>query len=136
MSWHLVNNMLRNFQQIDKPKDNPVNHTKVRTKRDNVLERKIHGLITKFEHLRDDDCELINVIWLEEITARYGDPQRLTIDFFFSIHQHLTKADSICRYRRRIQQTNPELRGKHYKKRQSKIADWKEDLGYKNEPTP
>lgn len=100
----------------------------------NVLKRKITWLLTKFEHFRDDDCELINAIWYDELSD-YGPTDRLSIDFFFSYHHHLTSADTICRYRRRIQQLNPELRGKYYKQRRSKQDEWKQELGY-NEPTP
>lgn len=132
MSW-IVENMLRNFRQIDKTSENAgkliIQHNTPK-KDKTVLKRKITWLLTEFEHLRDNDIELVNTIWMDEIDSLVDSPRQLTLEDFLIVHHDLTRADSICRYRRRIQQLHPELRGKYYKHRKAKEQEAKEDLGY------
>jgi len=122
-----------------KPTENAGNliiYTNTPKKDKTVLKRKITWLLTQFEHLRDDDVELINTIWRDEVSDMYAAPEYLSLENFYTFHQHLSRADSICRYRRRVQQLHPELRGKFYKERNAKQEEAKRELGYKNEPTP
>jgi hypothetical protein len=138
MSW-IVENMLRNFRQIDKTSENAgkliIQHNTPK-KDKTVLKRKIMWLLTSFEHLRDNDIELVNTIWIDEMENLVASPKHLTWEDFLKVHHKLSRADSICRYRRRLQQLYPSLRGKTYKHRKAKEQEAKEELGYKNEPTP
>ena len=92
--------------------------------------RKITWLLTKYEHLRDDDIELTNAIWREQIREMGGDPMKLTIENFFEVHPYLTSSEYIGRCRRRLQQLNPELRGKLWDKRHNLQEQAKDELGY------
>jgi len=127
---HLIENMLRNFQRIDKPQELSLSDTNTSEKDKRVLKRKITALLEEYAHLRDDDTELINAIWRSEMYEKYGDPDYHTLEYFFTIHQFLTKADSITRWRRRLQQLNPHLRGKLYEKRNQRQEDVKDELEY------
>ena len=81
--------------------------------------------------LRDNDNKLIATIWDKEL-ERLGIPWNVRKHFFniFSAGA-LTPPTTISRMRRQVQELNVELRGKHYKGRQTTMQNkWKKDLGY------
>lgn len=96
--------------------------------------RKITWLLTNYEHLRDDDIELTNAIWREQLREMGYSPSNMTIEDFFFVHQYLTSSEYIGRCRRRLQQLNPELRGILYKYRHKNQEPIKEELGYGKTP--
>jgi len=72
----------------------------------------ITELLTEQPHTRDLDIALINLVWADDLSK----------------NKMLTSTESITRCRRKIQQENPSLRGKYYKKRQAHQKNIQEEL--------
>jgi len=84
---------------------------------------KVKELLKEHPHLRDNREYLI-----DKMLCIYG----LTEEESIIVAKHFTKAASIVRASCRLQQTNPELRGKNYQSRVNKAEQErvKELLGY------
>jgi len=84
-------------------------------------------LLERYPVLRDSDDRLVANVWgseTKQITSRQGFLQTLA-------DESLTSYQSISRCRRKLQEQQPELRGKNYKARQAEqepvkkeIRDW------------
>lgn len=94
-----------------------------------TLEQKIKYWLNRDATLKDNDLRLTANIWhteLQKLGADKGDFLKL-----YSLGK-LSQAPSIKRERARIQELEPQYRGKSYEKRQGKLQDdWKKDLGYR-----
>lgn len=79
----------------------------------------VKGLLTFYPHLRDDDNDLVAFYFDNELAKKGFISDKITASKFLDIYSkgQLTKADSILRARRFIQQHHPELRGKKWKER-------------------
>tara|TARA_R100000655_G_scaffold32162_1_gene63950 strand:+ start:1159 stop:1467 length:309 start_codon:yes stop_codon:yes gene_type:complete len=94
---------------------------------------KVEYWINKYPHLRDDDNRLCSNIWNEEI-KKYIITKESSYKDFLRLYSlgRLTAATSIRRARAKLQEENPEYRGKKYKYRKTKIQDeYKKEYGYK-----
>ena len=100
--------------------------------------KKVSALVEKLlkedKKYRDSDKKLSAKIW----AIQYGGILKLkdvsAYDFlceYVKDKGFLYSQESIGRARRKIQEENPELRGKKYHKKQSEQADVCEVLGYK-----
>jgi len=92
------------------------------------LEQKIKYWLNRDATLKDNDLRLTANIWHTEI-QQLGAGK----DDFLKLYSmgKLSQAPSIKRERARIQEKEPQYRGKSYEKRQGKLQDdWKKDLGY------
>ena len=89
----------------------------------------VEDLLTRHPHLRDSDERLCANIWFSRT------PKHSTAQDFLAMYAEgqLPSSESITRCRRKIQEENPELRGKSYSQRQAKQVDIKEQLGYATE---
>ena len=76
---------------------------------------------------RDNDNYLIWLVWHNFYKVSMADMMTFRDDF---INNKIPSADSITRYRRKIQEEHIELRGKKYDERQNKTKKVKIDLGY------
>ena len=76
---------------------------------------------------RDNDNYLIWLVWQNFYKVSMADMMTFRDDF---INNKIPSADSITRYRRKIQEEHIELRGKKYDERQNKTKKVKTDLGY------
>jgi len=76
---------------------------------------------------RDNDNYLIWLVWENFYRASMADMMTFSDDF---INNKIPSADSITRYRRKIQEEYIELRGKKYDERQNKTKKVKTELGY------
>ena len=76
---------------------------------------------------RDNDNYLIWLVWQNFYKVSMADMMTFREDF---LQQRLPSADSITRYRRKIQEEHIELRGKKYDERQNKTKKVKTELGY------
>jgi hypothetical protein len=81
-------------------------------------------LLTKHEHLRDNDTALIANIWYREF-----DAEQKTYDFLKAFADgKLTNPESIRRARQKVQEEMPELRGKSYQIRHKEEKNFKEKV--------
>ena len=92
---------------------------------------KVRYWLTKYPELRDDDNRLCANIWSEEIKQIKDIPDKISSFLIAYAANKLTAAPSIKRARAKLQEEEPELRGKIYNIRKGKIQDeWKKELGY------
>lgn len=85
------------------------------------LKDHIRDLLIKSPELRDDDQRLIANIWLKKIGGTPKAIQMSGYDFLFLFAtSKLTSPESIRRCRQKIQEEEPELRGKSYQARHTK----------------
>ena len=93
----------------------------------------VKELLTIKPHLRDSDNKLIATYWFNELKEKQIDPNKINGLEFMQMfaNNKLTNIKTIERMRRKLQEEDPELRGKLYKARKETIQDqWKKDLGY------
>jgi hypothetical protein len=85
-------------------------------------------LLKQHPHLRDCDERLVANVWHAEI----GDPSAISAYAMLELYANgkLTNSDYITRVRRKLQEENPELRGRLYKERHKKQDVIKHQLGY------
>ena len=75
-------------------------------------------LLTKYPSLRDNDERLMANVWKSHI-GNLESKNAFDVLHMLSKHQ-LPSYESVSRCRRKIQQTNPELRGEKWTERQSR----------------
>lgn len=98
--------------------------------------KKIHDqvfeLLLKYPHLRDDDEALVSNIWFQELADMDMDANEINAYGFLRLYstKKITRADTITRARRRVQEENELLRGETYNQRQKSQSDVKKQLGY------
>ena len=101
--------------------------TKMKTK------ETIKKILLQKPHLRDNDNKLIAAYWFRELRNKGIESETITaLDFLHKYADNeLTNAESIRRMRAKLQEENPNLRGRAYAIRKGKIQDqWRQDLGY------
>jgi hypothetical protein len=78
---------------------------------------KVQFLLNSIPQTRDNDSLLIAIYWKLELGA---DGDKPTKDFLrdFLAKDKMTPPESIRRFRQSLQEKNPTLRGKSYRKRQ------------------
>jgi len=93
----------------------------------------VKNLLVQKPHLRDSDSRLIATYWYNELKKKQISPYKITGYEFMQLfaNSKLTNIKTIERMRRKLQEENPELRGKIYNDRKGVIQDqWKRELGY------
>lgn len=77
------------------------------------LTEKVEILLTKYPTLRDDDKLLVTKMWDIELRKINLNPKEVPVSMFLSLYQQgeLSNAELIGRARRKVQETNVELRG-------------------------
>ena len=100
------------------------------TKKLKTLKEKVEILLTKFPELRDDDKLLVTKMWFYELKKYEVEPSLMTAMQFFEIYQQnvLSNSDLITRARRKIQEENPELRGKSWEERHKEGEETRFDI--------
>lgn len=91
-----------------------------------TIKDKVQDLLTRFPHLRDSDEKLCANIWHSQIPAGISAKDYLQL----YADGKLPSSESITRCRRKIQEDNPDLRGKFYRERQEKQEAIQAQLGY------
>ena len=81
---------------------------------------------------RDNDDKLVAIIWHNYLKEHGHDPNQMTgVDVLTHVFNGwLPSSDTITRARRKLQETQPALRGKKYYQRHANSAEVKKDLGY------
>ena len=93
----------------------------------------VKQLLESKPHLRDSDPKLICTYWFMELKNKKIDVNEMSGFEFMKMlaDSQLTNIKTIERMRRKLQEEEPELRGKIYNIRKGKIQDeWKKKLGY------
>lgn len=85
----------------------------------------IRRLLQRFPMLKDDDERLIANYWHYEL-KKQGIPESNTLKAY--AEGKLTSAETIRRTRQKLQEAEPELRGKLYKKKKYKAEDVKAQM--------
>lgn len=90
---------------------------------------RVKYLLIKTPRLRDDDNKLIATFYYNEIGA--ATVENLGAMDFLHLYADgkLTSSESIRRVRAKLQETNPELRGEKYNRRQNDGDDFKNNIG-------
>lgn len=87
------------------------------------VKAKVQHYLEQFPHLRDSDSKLVATYWKDEI----GHNKVTAITGYQLLKMYaegeLTAADNITRYRRKLQEQHPELRGETYGKRKDEADD-------------
>jgi len=96
-----------------------------------TLKERVEKALKEKPKTRDYDWELVMTILEEEAG--------MSLAFYngYSLinkiqSQEFSNPETILRWRRRIQQLNPDLRGRFWKQRMAKVEDYREELGYKH----
>lgn len=94
-----------------------------------TAKERVEHLLRKTPHLRDDDNKLIATYHYNEIGAE--NVQKMPAMEFLHLYADgkLTSSESIRRVRAKLQETNPELRGKKYNRRQQDGDDFTKNIG-------
>lgn len=92
------------------------------TKISNQREAVTHWL-TAYPPSRDNDELLVGCIWSSIIGKDKLDTTTSRQMLHMMLNGDLPSFDAITRMRRKIQETNPHLRGNNYKERQSKASE-------------
>ena len=90
-----------------------------------------HILLTK-RHCRDNDVYLIYEIWAEEL-AKYNlniKNMHLMPVLKMWAKKEISHPSAIMRARRKVQEQNPETRGKVWEQRHEQQRNVRKDLGY------
>ena len=96
---------------------------------------KVKDLIKLIPALRDNDEQLWCMIWFRELEKQGIDAFEMKVTDFFKAYskQKYTSAPSIKRARAKLQEEDPQCRGKKYNLRKGKYQEeWRKKLGYEN----
>ncbi len=92
---------------------------------------KVKYWLKMYPNLRDNDNRLCSNIWAEEIKEIKDIPDKISSFLIAYAANKLTSAPSIKRARAKLQEEEPEYRGKKYYLRKGTLQDkWLKDLGY------
>tara|TARA_B110000908_G_scaffold134006_1_gene158288 strand:+ start:492 stop:803 length:312 start_codon:yes stop_codon:yes gene_type:complete len=93
----------------------------------------VENLLIKSPHLKDNDNKLICSFWYYEMKVKGITPENFSCMEFMNLiaESKLTNAKTIRRYRAKLQEEKPLLRGRLYIDRQTTKQDIvKRNLGY------
>ena len=104
-----------------------------------TMQTKVANLLAKKKETRDNDFYVMYWIWKEEFD-KSNFTQELNLDFdktnvvsLLSMlkDKHLSHPSAVMRARRKVQETDPKLRGELWKARHAEEENVKADLGYR-----
>ena len=91
----------------------------------------IKQLMDKYPELKDNDYRLISNYWAFEIKKQNLDIEIYKPFLKMYAKTILTNAETIRRMRAKVQEEEPQYRGKLYNKRQKLLSKkWQQELGY------
>ena len=90
------------------------------------LSDRVRNLLIQYPNTRDDDMYLLALLWNRQV----GDSnKRLAVDLLCDLTGgRLSNPETVRRTRQLLQQENPDLRGKKYRKRQKHVKTFKKDV--------
>ena len=92
--------------------------------------QKVEILLTKYPKYRDDDKSLIRKMWEVELLKQNLNLNETNINMFLSLYENgtLSNPDSILRARRKLQETNEELRGETWEERHKEAEETRKTI--------
>ena len=102
------------------------------------MQNKVSDLLTKKKETRDNDFYVMYWIWKEEF-EKSDITKDLNLEFdktnvvsLLSLlkDKHLSHPSAVMRARRKVQESDPKLRGELWKARHAEEEQVKKDLGY------
>ena len=95
-----------------------------------TMQDKVASMLKKYPATRDDDKILVTNFWYIEMKNKLLDPQIVTTVTFFQAYADgvISPADLITRARRKVQEENPELRGKTWDERHKEAEIFKNNI--------
>ena len=102
------------------------------------MQNKVSDLLTKKKETRDNDFYVMYWIWKEEF-EKSDITKDLNLEFdktnvvsLLSLlkDKHLSHPSAVMRARRKVQESNPKLRGELWNARHAEEEQVKKDLGY------
>lgn len=103
-----------------------------------TMQNKVSDLLTKKKETRDNDFYVMYWIWKEEF-EKSDITKDLNLEFdktnvvsLLSLlkDKHLSHPSAVMRARRKVQESDPKLRGELWKARHAEEEQVKKDLGY------
>lgn len=89
---------------------------------------KVKTFLQAHPHLRDSDKRLVANVWAVDLTSKFDRKIEdiSALEFLNTLAEgNLTNYDSITRARRKVQETNADLRGEKYNERKKEAKDTK-----------
>lgn len=96
-----------------------------------TLKEIVERCLREKPHTRDNDWELVLEVY--EIINVNPATQTGWLLIKKIAEGEIQNPEAILRWRRRLQQLNPDLRGQFWKQRMDRIPEVREELGYENE---
>lgn len=91
------------------------------------VKNEVKDLLETKPKTRDSDTYLVSLVWTRYLNADLKKMDAIDLLVLFS-NNKLPSYESITRVRRKLQETNPELRGKNYYTRQHEQENVKSQL--------
>lgn len=93
------------------------------------MQDKVTFLLKNYPETRDYDQVLVTNIWFFEI-KKLGNPETMSAFEFFKLYStgKIPTADVITRARRKVQETDPSLRGKTWEERHKEAKRVRKDI--------
>jgi hypothetical protein len=91
------------------------------------LQSQVAKLLKDNPNFRDDDRLLVVNFWYGQLVDKKIDPKKISASTFlvYYLDGHLTNSDLITRARRKVQEENPELRGKNWNDRHKQEKEYR-----------
>lgn len=97
-----------------------------------IITQKVESILNRFPETRDNDDALCARYWHDQIYDKYNVNEMSAKELLTLLYRgELESPESIVRSRRKIQETNPSLRGLKYDSRKAHTETIKLSLGYK-----
>ena len=95
-----------------------------------TIKERVKYLLQKHEHLRDSDKKLIATFLKFELIRKGINPEEISGKELLQMvaSGKVSLPESIRRIRQKLQEQNPELRGKHYKSRKQQAEFVRENI--------
>lgn len=95
------------------------------------VKKRVRQLLKEKEATRDSDFLLFITYWIDQLGSKYNENVRATFRLLFAEFKagNLTLPDDISRARRKLQQLEPEIRGKLWDVRQERANKLRKNKG-------
>ena len=88
----------------------------------------VKELLTKYPDFRDSDAKLMAHVWRKDLDYKLNLMSATDLLSAIAIDKNLSSWGSVTRYRREVQELNPDLRGTKYKEKQEKQEEVIQDI--------
>jgi hypothetical protein len=93
------------------------------------IKNDVRELLVKYPHYKDNDAKLISAFYYFKYGGKNVFEKKTAMEFLTDFaHGKFPFPDTITRVRRKLQESEPELRGENYKKRHQHDDDVKKSI--------